>query len=330
MTADGSAARNGRPGVDHARIEGAVREILLAIGEDPDRDGLRDTPSRVARAMAEQFAGLGQQPRDVLTTVFDADHDEMVLVRDIEMYSTCVPSRQEVNAVGGQKRAADVAVGDELYTLVDGEVRRTSVVDVSSHQVRELVEVVTERGAFRVTPDHPVVTPDGWMQAGDAEGTFIEWTAPRKLCRSRLLPAFGHAFGYVVGAVCADGTVGKNYVSLVANDQEYAKRFAEALRSSMAIDAQIQPVSRPSGFTKLPTPGFRVRVVSSYLADMMRQYVGGDANHLRQRLPRVVLHDEETFRGFLDGYIDGDGHRQPRSRGSKIISGNVPFLEEIA
>src|SRR5260370_22466846 len=75
--------------VDLPRLERAVREILLAIGEDPDRDGLRDTPARVARAYAEQFSGLGQRPESVLTTVFDAGHDEMVLVRDIEVYATC-------------------------------------------------------------------------------------------------------------------------------------------------------------------------------------------------------------------------------------------------
>src|SRR5918999_5024927 len=77
------------PGFDHIRIERAVREILLAIGEDPDRDGLVDTPARVARAYAEQFAGLRQNAEDVLSTVFDAGHDEMVLVKDIEVYSTC-------------------------------------------------------------------------------------------------------------------------------------------------------------------------------------------------------------------------------------------------
>ena len=74
---------------DLPRIERAVTEILLAIGEDPERDGLRDTPARVARAYAEQFSGLGQQPESVLTTVFDAGHDEMVLVRDIDVYATC-------------------------------------------------------------------------------------------------------------------------------------------------------------------------------------------------------------------------------------------------
>ena len=75
--------------VDHARAEAAVRELLLAVGEDPDREGLRETPARVARAYAEVFAGLDQVASDVLATTFDIDHDELILVRDIEVYSTC-------------------------------------------------------------------------------------------------------------------------------------------------------------------------------------------------------------------------------------------------
>lgn len=75
--------------VDLSRIEAAVREILIAIGEDPDRDGLRGTPRRVARAYAELFAGLRVDPASVLTTTFEADHDELVVVRDIEVWSNC-------------------------------------------------------------------------------------------------------------------------------------------------------------------------------------------------------------------------------------------------
>jgi GTP cyclohydrolase IA len=75
--------------VDLARIEAAVREILIAVGEDPDRDGLRETPARVARAYAELLAGLRVDPAHVLSTTFEADHDELVLVRDIEVTSLC-------------------------------------------------------------------------------------------------------------------------------------------------------------------------------------------------------------------------------------------------
>ena len=80
------------PGIDtfdHPRAAAAVRELLLACGEDPDRSGLRATPDRVARAYREMFAGLYTEPDDVLSTTFDEGHDELVLVRDIPLYSTC-------------------------------------------------------------------------------------------------------------------------------------------------------------------------------------------------------------------------------------------------
>ncbi len=92
-TRNNTAARNSRVeangAVDHARIEAAVREILLAVGEDPDREGLRETPARVARMYAELFAGLRQDPRGHLRRVFTVKYDEMVLVKDICFASLC-------------------------------------------------------------------------------------------------------------------------------------------------------------------------------------------------------------------------------------------------
>jgi GTP cyclohydrolase I len=77
------------PFVDVARAEAAVRELLIAVGEDPDREGLRATPARVARSYVETFAGLHVDPTEVLQTTFDEHHDELVLVKDIPLYSTC-------------------------------------------------------------------------------------------------------------------------------------------------------------------------------------------------------------------------------------------------
>ena len=74
---------------DRERAEAAVRELLIAVGEDPDREGLLETPARVARAYAEMFAGLHTEPTDVLNKTFSEDHQELVLVRDIPIYSTC-------------------------------------------------------------------------------------------------------------------------------------------------------------------------------------------------------------------------------------------------
>ena len=136
---------------DQARIERAIREILLAIGEDPKRDGLRDTPARVARAYAEQFAGMGMRPADVLTTVFDADHEEMVLVKDIEVYSTCehhlVPffGRAHVGYIPIEK--GQITGLSKLARLVDLYARRLQVQERMTSQIADaLMDTLEPRG----------------------------------------------------------------------------------------------------------------------------------------------------------------------------------------
>ena len=136
---------------DLARIERAIREILLAIGEDPEREGLRETPARVARAYAEQFAGLGMRPADVLTTIFDADHDEMVLVRDIELYSTCehhlVPffGRAHVGYIPNEK--GQITGLSKLARLVDLYARRPQVQERMTSQIADaLMDTLEPRG----------------------------------------------------------------------------------------------------------------------------------------------------------------------------------------
>jgi GTP cyclohydrolase IA len=141
--------------VDLPRIERAVREILTAIGEDPDRDGLLDTPARVARTYAEQFSGLSQHPEDVLGTVFDADHDEMILVRDIEVYSTCehhlVPffGRAHVAYIPNEK--GQITGLSKLARLVDIYARRPQVQERMTSQIADaLMRVLEPRGALVV------------------------------------------------------------------------------------------------------------------------------------------------------------------------------------
>jgi GTP cyclohydrolase I len=328
-TMNHSSGRSRRSEVDHERIAAAVREILLAVGEDPDREGLRDTPARVARLYAEVFSGLHIDPRLHLRKTFTQKYDEMVLVRDIRFESMCVPSHQLVNRAGGACKAACVQSGDHLWTLVDGQVVETEVVAVQSRKTRELVEVTTEKGLFRVSPEHPFATPDGWVEAADLEGRTVEWTFPHSLCRRRCVPRVGYDLGYAIGAIFSDGTVGKRSISLVVNERSFAARFAAALREAFGIEAVLEPVTRPSGFLNRDVPGYRVRVVSSYLADLFRCWAGGDANHLRQHFPRVVLNSQECMQGFLDGYIEGDGFRK-KNGSAIIVSANVPFLQELA
>jgi GTP cyclohydrolase IA len=139
---------------DLPRIERAVREILLAIGEDPDRDGLRDTPARVARACEEQFSGLGQRPESVLTTVFDAGHDEMVLVRDIDVYATCehhlIPffGVAHVGYIPNQK--GQLTGLSKLARLVDLYARRPQVQERMTSQIADALVSVLEPGGVIV------------------------------------------------------------------------------------------------------------------------------------------------------------------------------------
>jgi GTP cyclohydrolase IA len=141
--------------VDLPRIERAIREILTAIGEDPERDGLRDTPARVARAYAEQFAGLGRDPESALTTVFDAGHDEMVLVRDIEVYSTCehhlIPffGVAHVGYIPNQK--GQITGLSKLARLVDLYARRPQVQERMTSQIADgLMKVLEPSGVIVV------------------------------------------------------------------------------------------------------------------------------------------------------------------------------------
>ncbi|MGA5193338.1 hypothetical protein [Streptomyces exfoliatus] len=239
-------------------------------------------------------------------------------------------SKMLVNLVDGCVQAKNVAPGSAMWTLDENRTVQTTAVDVAAVKARAAVDVVTDHMTFTVSPDLLLSTEGGWVRAADALGTLVAWTHARKLCRERPTITPGYEFGYFVGATCADGTVYKNYVSLIVNDEGFASRYAAALTACTGLSVRLEAVTRPSGYLKRELPGFRVRVVSSYLSDAVRHYVGGDAHHMRQGFPRVVLRDIATFEGFLDGYIDGDGHRSKHWNGRVIASANVPFLAELA
>jgi GTP cyclohydrolase IA len=139
--------------VDQERAAAAVRELLLAVGEDPDRPGLKDTPARVARAYAEIFAGLGQDPAEVLSTTFDEDHDELVLVKDIPMYSTCEHHLVPFHGVAhiGYIPGVDGRVTglSKLARLVEVYARRPQVQERMTSQIADALDsVLKPRGVL--------------------------------------------------------------------------------------------------------------------------------------------------------------------------------------
>ena len=138
---------------DQARAEKAITELLLAIGEDPSRDGLKDTPKRVAKAFRENFAGLWQQPEDVLTTTFDIGHQELVIVREIEVFSHCEHHLTPFHGVahigyipGESGRITGLS---KLARLVDLYARRPQVQERLTSQIADaLVEILQPGGVI--------------------------------------------------------------------------------------------------------------------------------------------------------------------------------------
>jgi GTP cyclohydrolase I len=149
------ATRNSTHGVDGPRVERAVREFLLAIGEDPDRPGLSETPGRVARAAAEMYGGLHEDPLAILDKTFDLGHEELVIVKDIPFYSTCehhlVPFHG-VAHVGYIPSADGLVTGlSKLARLVDSFARRPQVQERLTTQVVDaLVTALRPLGAIVV------------------------------------------------------------------------------------------------------------------------------------------------------------------------------------
>jgi len=138
---------------DTAGVEAAIRALLIAVGENPERDGLKDTPARVARSYQEIFAGLHMRAEDVLTTTFDLGHEEMIIVRDIEMYSTCehhlVPfhGRAHIGYIPGPH--GRITGLSKLARLVDLYARRPQVQERLTSQIADsLVRILEPRGAI--------------------------------------------------------------------------------------------------------------------------------------------------------------------------------------
>lgn len=137
------------------RIEAAVREILAAIGEDPDRDGLRDTPARVARMYAETSSGLHEEPAQHLKVTFDAGHEEMILVRDVPFYSMCehhlVPFFGKAHMAYIPNTEGRITGLSKLARLVDGFAKRPQVQERLTTQVADaMVNVLDPRGVMVV------------------------------------------------------------------------------------------------------------------------------------------------------------------------------------
>ena len=160
------------PDFDEERAAAAVRELLAAAGEDPDREGLRETPARVARAYRELLSGMRQRAEDVLTTTFDLGHDEMILVRDIELWSMCehhlVPFTGVAHIGYIPNENGRITGLSKLARLVDVYAKRPQVQERLTTQIADsLMEILEARGAIVVIEaEHLCMTMRGVKKPG--------------------------------------------------------------------------------------------------------------------------------------------------------------------
>ena len=189
--------------VDRERVERAVREILSAIGEDPDRDGLLRTPARVAEMYAEIFSGLAEDPSEHLVVTFEADHDEMVLVRDIALYSACehhlVPFHGKAHVAYIPNEDGRITGLSKLARLVDGFAKRPQVQERLTTQIADaLVTALAPRGAFvMIEAEHLCMSMRGVRKPGTltvtsaVRGLFKDSPSTRAEVMAMLTPLGG-------------------------------------------------------------------------------------------------------------------------------------------
>ena len=160
------------PAFDQKRAEAAVRELLIAVGENPDREGLLETPARVARAYRELLSGMRMRPEEVLTTTFDLGHDEMILVKDIELWSMCehhlVPFTGVAHIGYIPSESGRITGLSKLARLVDVYARRPQVQERLTTQVADaLMQILEARGAIVVIEaEHLCMTMRGVRKPG--------------------------------------------------------------------------------------------------------------------------------------------------------------------
>ena len=168
-----------RQNFDQQKIENAIREIIIAIGEDPDRDGLQDTPARVARAYKEMFSGLYQRPEEVLATTFDLNHNELVIVKNIDIFSVCehhlLPFVGKASVGYIPNNNGQITGLSKLARLIDVYAKRPQVQERLTSQVADaLMRILKPQGVIVVIEcEHFCMSMRGVTKPGTKTTTSV-------------------------------------------------------------------------------------------------------------------------------------------------------------
>lgn len=168
-----------RQSFDQQKIENAIREIIIAIGEDPDRDGLQDTPARVARAYKEMFSGLYKRPEEVLATTFDLNHNELVIVKNIDIFSVCehhlLPFVGKASVGYIPNNNGQITGLSKLARLIDVYAKRPQVQERLTSQVADaLMRILKPQGVIVVIEcEHFCMSMRGVSKPGSKTTTSV-------------------------------------------------------------------------------------------------------------------------------------------------------------
>lgn len=326
--------------MDKKKIEIAVKMILEAIGQKLLHKDIEETPKRVAEMYEEIFSGIKEDPEKELEVVLDHKHEEIILLKDIPLYSVCVGRRMCVYTKEGTKFAEDIKIGDNLLTFDDNmNLIYTNVKEVFKRKVKEIIEIELEKDIkLEVTGEHPVyVKKRGWLEAKDlAVGDELVTVKGRRGIKKRrnLAVKNDYSLGYFVGTLASDGSIYRNQIRLEVNDKIFAEKFASSVANSFGLEAKVKEIHKPSGFLKKMIRQYRVRVVCGELTRIIKDIFKGEKKTKSFHLPQIVLENEDIFKGFLHAYLNGDGtiykDKNGKFKYARIFSSNKIFLEELA
>ncbi|MFH1504856.1 MAG: GTP cyclohydrolase I, partial [Candidatus Omnitrophota bacterium] len=242
--------------MDKKKIEKGIRMVLEAVGADLSKKDLAATPKRVAQMYEEILKGQFKDAGKELDVILEQKHDEIILLKNIPLFSTCVTRKMCVYTKEGTKFAAKIKKGEELLTFNSKkELAYTKVESVLKRRVNEIYEIDIDGGIrIKVTPEHPVYVRDkGWARAEDLkrEDEVIIVKCRKGIKRRKDLNIKrGYNLGYFIGTIASDGSIWRNQTRLEVNSQEFAKKFASALKEAFGLNAKIETISKPSGFLK--------------------------------------------------------------------------------
>ncbi|HOA84106.1 MAG TPA: GTP cyclohydrolase I [Thermodesulfovibrio thiophilus] len=328
------------------RVEEAVKVILEEIGENPEREGLVETPNRVARMYEEICSALHTPPPDLKVFTNEEEYDQMIIVKDIPFYSLCFTgdTRIRIKKTDGRSTKAIrlIKEGDIVETFNDkGEIEERKVTKVMRSKTDKIYHLHTDKGReLKTTFNHPIfVLGKGWTAAEDIEVGDKVYAIRNSKGRGNMNRnaieeiIYGEDLGKFLGILLADGSITRNAVRLEVSKLSQAEEFVRAIKGAFGLDADIEKILKPSGFRKEEIEQYRVRVVNGHLVSIVLEMCNGVTTSLDFSLPKIVLNDYETFKGFIQGYLISDGttyKKDGRTRYNRIFSCNKAFLEEVA